>query len=291
MSRIIFILVLILFSYGCEKIYYYPDRPLGDVATQFIAHRGSGDPALERNTLDAAKYGLKRLDGIEVDIQISKDRTIWLSHDAQLQECNGMQLPCFPEVYDNEIIELDTCLGNDYTYSRLSEILKYMKDSFPQSIIILDVKAWYPCKFTSLEITGILNVIADQILAAAHFYQLYENILVESEVASFLNYLKKKSDNRIKCYLTTLGDFERGMLLSLKAGYEGISFKYNFDEFIHEEHVRLLHKKGIKIILWTLDNEEVIDEALLLNPDYIITDNIDYAMDLKITESSLRIPR
>ena len=285
MIRIILIqIAMMLVLSGCEKIYYYPDRPLEDVETLFLAHRGSGNPELERNTLDAAKHGLKRLDGIEVDIQISKDRTIWLSHNVILPECNGKKLPCFPEVYDKEIIELDTCLGTSYTFTRLNEILQFMKDSFPQSYISLDVKAWNPCKFTSLEITGILNVIADQIVAAANFYQLHENILVESEVASFLNYLKKKSNNRIKCYLTTLGDFERGMLLALKADYEGLSFKYNFDEYITAEHVNLLHKKGITIQLWTLNDEEIINESLLLHPDFIITDNIDYAVNLRTPE-------
>ena len=285
MNRLILIqIAFMLILTGCEKIYYYPDRPIENVETIFLAHCGSGNPELERNTLDAAKHGLKRLDGIEVDIQLSKDRTIWLSHDVKLPECNGIRLPCFPEVYDDEIIELDTCLGAAFTFTKLNEILQFVSDSFPQSYISLDVRAWNPCKFTSLEITGIMNVIADQITAASNFYQLQENIIVESEVASFLNYLKKKSGNRIKCYLTTLGDFERGMLLALKAGYEGISFKYNFDEYITVDHINLLHKKGIKIQLWTLNDEEIIDEALLLHPDFIITDNVDYAMILKSTD-------
>jgi glycerophosphoryl diester phosphodiesterase len=282
MIRNIFIQVLIItILSGCEKIYYYPDRPLGIVTTKFLAHRGSGNPERQQNNLEAAKYGLKRADGIEVDIQISKDRTIWLSHDVKLPECGGIKLPCFPEVRDNEIIELDSCLGISLTYTRLNEIFQFMRDSFPQSYISLDVKAWNPCKFTSLEITGILNAIADQIAAASNFYQLNENVMVESEVASFLNYLKRKSNNRIKCYLTTLGDFERGMLLALKAGYEGITFKYNFDEKITVDHISLLHKKGIKIQLWTLNDEEIIDEALLLCPDFIITDNVNYTMNLR----------
>ncbi|MBN2612152.1 MAG: hypothetical protein JXB00_11395 [Bacteroidales bacterium] len=125
-----------------------------------------------------------------------------------------------------------------------------------------------------------MNIIAEQIVFLADKYQLHDNILVESEVASFLNYLKKKSKNQIACYLTTLGDFERGMLLALKAGYEGISFKYNFKEIITADHIRLLHKKGVKIQLWTLNDETIINEALLLNPDFIITDNIDFAASL-----------
>lgn len=276
-----FVIILILTALGCEKIYYYPDKPLENVSTLFLAHRGSGNPGLERNNIEAAMYGLKRVSGIEIDIQISKDRTIWLSHDAGLQDCKGKKLPCFPEAYDHEIMDIDSCLGEAYTFTKLDEVLKLVSDSFPDSYISLDVKAWYPCRLTSLEITGIMKVIAEQIVFLADMYQLQDNILVESEVASFLNYLKKKSRNRIACYLTTLGDFERGMLLVLKAGYEGISFKYNFNEMITADHINLLHKKGIKIQLWTLNDEDIINEALLLKPDFIITDNIEYTLNLK----------
>ena len=266
--------LIILTAY--DKIYYYPDRPIENVKTHFIAHRGGGNSQIQENTYEAARYGLNTFGNIEVDIQLSKDRTIWLSHNADLPSCNKLNLPCFPEVFDSEIVELDSCLGFEYTFSRLEDIFKLMKDSFPESIISLDVKVWEPCKFTSLEVTGILNVMAEKIANMANYYQIQKNILVESEVATFLNYLRKKSNNKIACYLTTLGDFERGMLLALKEGYSGISFKYNFDEIITAEHIQLLHKKGVKIQLWTIDAPDEINTALSLNPDYIQTDNIEY---------------
>ncbi len=275
------LLIILLLLTACDKIYYYPDKPIENVKTQFIAHRGSGSTEIQGNTYEAAEYGLNTLGNIEVDIQLSKDRTIWLSHDAELTLCNNLRLTCFPEVYDSEIIELDSCLGLSYTFSRLEDIFRLIRDSFPESIISLDVKVWKPCKLTSLEVTGILNVTAEKISDLANIYQLHKNILVESEVATFLNYLRKKSDNKIACYLTTLGDFERGMLLALKEGYSGISFKYNFDEIITIDHVNLLHKKGLKIQLWTLNNEEEMVNAYSLNPDYIQTDNIFYANYLK----------
>ena len=269
--------IFLLLITGCDKIYYYPDKPIVNVKTQFIAHRGCGNAAIQSNTYDAAKYGLNNLGKIELDIQLSKDRTIWLSHDVDFPVCNGIDLPCFPEAFDSQIVALDSCLGLSYTFSRLEEVISLIKDSFPECLVSLDVKVWGPCKFTSLEVTGIMNVIAERIVDLANVYQAHKNILVESEVASFLNYLKKLSNNKIECYLTTLGDFERGMLLALKEGYSGISFKYNFDEIITKDHIDLLHKKGIKIQLWTVDEEDEMALALSLNPDYIQTDNIEYA--------------
>jgi glycerophosphoryl diester phosphodiesterase len=99
--------------------------------------------------------------------------------------------------------------------------------------------------------------------------------LVESETATFLDFIKKKSTG-IECYLTSLGDFERAMQLSLKAGFTGISFKYKFKETLSTENIQLARRKGLKIQLWTVNSDENINEALLINPDFIQTDNIEY---------------
>ena len=119
-----------------------------------------------------------------------------------------------------------------------------------------------------------MNDIADRIIRLKNKYKL-TNILVESQTATFLNYLKDNSFG-IECYLTTWGDFERGMLITLKKNLDGISFKYKYKEAITADHVRMLHKKGIKIQLWTVDDPADLEEAISLDPDFIQTDNIGY---------------
>lgn len=120
-----------------------------------------------------------------------------------------------------------------------------------------------------------MNVIADQIIDLTEHYNLYNRVMVESETASFLGYIKKKSDG-IETYLTTLGDFERGMQIALKGGFSGLSFKYNFDEEITVDHIYLIRKKGLKIQLWTVNETDEIEQAISINPDFIQTDNLDY---------------
>lgn len=260
---------------NCEKINYYPDRPIDTVETKILAHRGGGYCEFPENSLEAARFGLRKLDGIEVDIQISKDRTLWLSHSADFTQCGKYDLNCFCETRDEQIIKIDSCFGVSYRFSKLEDIFKLMTDSFPHSYLALDIKAWEPCKFTSLDIMGVLNATAEEIIKLSAKYDLDKKIMVESEVATFLNFIKKRN-NKIGCYLTTLGDFERGMLLALKAGYDGLSFKYGFKEIITADHIKLLHKKGLKIQVWTFDTEEQINKVLQLNPDFIQTNNTNY---------------
>ncbi len=269
--------IIILFTFNsCNKIKYYPDKDYLEVKTLILAHKaGGGDTSpYQENSLDAAMYGFSVVDGIEVDIQISKDRTLWLSHDADLPDCGGVFYDCFPEVYDNQIVELDSCNGDLFNYSKLEDIFILMS-SYPNKFISLDVKAWSPCAVTSADVLGIMNVIADEIIKLTEEYNLQNRVMVESETATFLNYIKRNSTG-IECYLTAFGDFERAMQLTLESGYSGISFKYKFKEEISIEHIQLIRKKGLKIQLWTVNSEDDINEALSVNPDYIQTDNLNY---------------
>lgn len=262
--------------YCCEKIKYYPDTEMHEVNTLILAHRGgaasSGFPEYSKR---AAEYAFGMADGIEVDLQISKNRIIWLCHDAMLPSCGGKTYGCIPETSDIQIVELDTCDGNSSEYTRFEEIFYLMHSKYPGKRISLDVKAWYPCGISSSDVLSVMNVIGEEIIRLTKKYSLQHYVMVESETATFLNYVKRHSSG-IDCYLISLGDFERAMQLSLESGFTGISFKYKFKEEITAENIQLIRKKGLKVQLWTVNSEEDIREALSINPDYIQTDNLAY---------------
>ena len=120
-----------------------------------------------------------------------------------------------------------------------------------------------------------MNEIGDEIIRLTKKYEMQNQVMVESETATFLTYIKNNSSG-IDYYLTAFGDFERGMRIALEKGYTGIAFKYNFDEDITSEHIQLLRKKGLKIQLWTLVSDEELSEAIKINPDFIQTENLEY---------------
>jgi glycerophosphoryl diester phosphodiesterase len=269
--------------FSCNKINYYPDKDYKEVTTLILAHRagGGGTSHLQQNSLEAARYGFSIVDGIEVDIQLSKDRTIWLYHGAELPECEGISYECFPEVFDNQIIELDSCNGDEYNFTKLEDIFAFMSLNYPDKHISLDVQPWYPCALTSINIVGEMNVIADEIIRLTDKYNLQNCVMVESQTATFLDNIKKNGTG-IECYLTSWGGTERAMLLALTAGYTGISvkFKPENEKEVSAEDIYLLRKKGLKIQLWTVNSEEDINDALSVNPDYIQTDNLEYIEQL-----------
>jgi len=282
MRKYYFILSMLIFA-GCEKIKYYPDKEYREVETQFLGHRGAGNTensAIQENTLEATKKGFAILGGVEVDVRLSKDRTVWLSHSYSLNSCGGVDYSCIIGLTDAEIVQFDSCQGPAYTVTRLEDVLKDMAENYPEKYITLDLKASEPCGVGSLDVLGIMNVIAEESYKIVQKYHLEDHVFIESETTTVLAFVKKNCPG-IETYLGTTGDFERGMQIALEEGYSGISFKYKFDEEITAEHVQMIRKKGLKIQLYTVDDEEELREALSINPDYIQTNNINYAKSLQ----------
>jgi glycerophosphoryl diester phosphodiesterase len=93
---VIILAFIVLNSGGCEKIKYAIDNPITGLPTRVLMHRGNGyNTDYIPNTLPAAEFGLSVLDGIELDIQLSGDGTLWLDHDNEVHDCDGNVVGCF----------------------------------------------------------------------------------------------------------------------------------------------------------------------------------------------------
>lgn len=271
--KYIFIICCISLTY-CDKIFYYPDRPFYDVKTKFIVHKAGCKYTYLENLIPNADSALNNSYGIELDVQISKNKTLWILHEPYIFNCNFGEGACFSETSDNKLISISQCMGESKGYTPLESIFKLMSEKYPRKYISIDVKAWKPCSIDGANVSKLLNDIADEIIVLTNKYEMAGKVMVECETTTFLKHIKKYSSG-IETYLTTLGDFERGMLISLYDGYTGMSFAYKYDEEITNDHINLLHKKGLKIQLWTINDSVDLQEAYSLNPDFIQTDNVN----------------
>jgi glycerophosphoryl diester phosphodiesterase len=158
--------------------------------TYVLAHAGGGvfDTA---NTMEACMQGLSVYDGIEIDLQMSDDGTIWLGHDNYTKPCGIFAEECWHETTDARINEINSCLGTAMSYAKLSSVFEYVRDNYPKSFISLDVKAWSPCGGGDLNVTRRMNHLARQIIQMVEEYGLQNRVMVESEVGDFLWYVKK----------------------------------------------------------------------------------------------------
>ena len=268
-QKLLYISILLtVITIACSKIKYYDDNPISSNTTKVLSHRGVYfAPGYQQNTLKSAILGLKTLDGIELDIQISKDNTLWLGYDLEVYDCNG-QIQCINELSDQDLTDMNLC-PNTIKHSKLEKVFSYMKDSAPDKFISLDVK--YPrCNGS---ITNEFKTIATEIVRLVKKYELHGKVLVESSKTSFLKDIKEKSKD-IELYYLAYDDFDKGMAKALEGNFTGISLKFNGKVELTQEHIDLIHRKGLKVQMWTVNFVEDITEVYSIQPDYIQTDNL-----------------
>lgn len=255
---------------SCEKIVYFDDRyAIEDVYSRALVHSASGDEVFAGQTIEAVAFGFSCLDGVEVDIQLSKDNTLWLNHDSKVYDAYNNNLGSFSIITD-EIIQNIYNYDSTYYYSTLDTVFYLMSRKYPEKFISLDVKR--PTKILTY---NSYNIIASEIINLIQKYNLQGHVLVESSS----NYFLKKLNNPefgIQTYYFCLGDFDKGVTEAISDGFTGISFKINSYDELNEQLINLLHSSGLKIQAFYANEPKDIINMLSFGVDYLQTDNLDF---------------
>ena len=249
--------------------------------TQILGHRAYGikgyNDTLMDNTLPAIKKAFEFSDGVELDIQMSLDGTIWVYHDPQFYNQDSV-LISIPQLTDQQIKNIFTYLHPHSQINTLEEILSYMGENHINKVISLDVKIIFNpgCFSNGYATADYLRNLADQIIALKKKYNVSSTIMAETESEYLLDYLKENSE--IKTFLLGFSNFERLIKKTKKKGYTGISHNFS-DTLVTFSSMKYAHRKGLLIQLWTPNSKNDIDDVLKLHPDFIQTDNIKYFKD------------
>jgi glycerophosphoryl diester phosphodiesterase len=266
--------ILLAFAYlssgGCEKIVYEPDNPFSGLPTKVLMHRGNGfNTDFHENTLPAAEYGLSVHDGIELDIQLSMDRTLWLDHSNDVKDCNGNIIGCFQNMTDSEIFAAAEC-NDTVRYHTLESVFELMVSEYPESYISLDIKGQY-CEIINTKET--MRLMAESVLALVDKYNMQNKVLVESNSIEFLQELDNQSS--VGQCVISLGDVDEGLANAAAVKAKGISLEWGVEE-VNADVVSLIHRKGYGLILWVLNEPDDISAAWNSQPDFIETDIPDF---------------
>jgi glycerophosphoryl diester phosphodiesterase len=269
-TRIIPFALFILLG-GCEKIIFSVDNPISGLEVPIVLmHRGSGDhQGITGNTYEAAEYGLSVLDGVELDIQLSEDGTLWLDHDNEVHDCDGNVIGCFQDMTDEQITVAAECNGV-VRYHKLEPVFQLMVSEYPNSYISLDIKGQY-CKISNTP--DLMRLMAQSVLALVDKYDLAYHVLVESNSLAFMEEL----DNQAlvgQCVIS-LGDIDQGIANARGTNARGISLKYGVQD-LNNEVVSLIHKKGYGLVVWVINEPKDIEDVWRAHPDFIQTDNADF---------------
>ena len=277
-------LIVLIFFIGCKK----NDEPkltnLNNNAIGVLGHRGAGVAfyiTYPINTLTSIKVAIEEMgaDGVEIDVQLSKDNQLMLYHDEELQtitSCNGMINSHTKDELSNCLISSDffnTPLTN-YHLAALEEVFERYANHSPSPICYLDIKPYYDsANFQSyssynLEFAGALNA-----LILKHNAQ--ESTLLSSVDIDMLRRLKLQSTS-LKLIVDN-PDFNTAFQQASSLGLFGITINY---ANITRAQIEQAHANNLRVILWGVDTKDACRDAARLFPDYVETDNVLYMISL-----------
>lgn len=264
---------------GCRKII-----PEAETDILFLGHKGAGsnnfnDVNME-NTLNAVKEGVANLDGVEIDLQMSKDGTIWVNHNFSVNDFNC--ITNLPEAYipiltDAEIEQIAVChKGKRDRLYKLSEIINYWNATLDGFYISLEVKIFYDPIFNQIGgVDAYLTRMAQSMVATLANANHPEKLLIEVNSKPFVDIIKANEKTKsIKCLLIRSGTLERRIQIAQQDGYDGLSLNYEDDE-LTKETVKAAKNLGLFINLYTPYYKSEIVRAFEMEPNSIQTDNMD----------------
>ena len=252
-KKIILTTILILVSLIFVSLYIGTN-----FSTKLIAHRGGNIRGVENTEeayLSAISYGARYL---ECDVQVTKDKELIIFHDDSLDDFVDKNHP------------LVGCEIEELTYAELKDVI--ISQNGYNSYILTFSRYLELCKENNaipvIELKG--DFEDDDILKVYNLIKEYKFLKTAIIISFDLDYLitLRKMDSTLR--LQDVG--KKGVLDELD---KCIEYKIDIDIhwfYCNKKLVEYCHANGLKVNIWTVNDEALIYHFMRMGVDYITTD-------------------
>ena len=229
---------------------------------QVTAHRGDSSHAPE-NTIPAIEKAIKAgADAVEIDVQETKDGEIVLMHDRTLKRTTGLRCQV-NELTLEELSYLDVgCwYGKEYIGTRIPTLRQVLELCKGKCQLNIEIKT--NAKTPDLE---------EKVVALIEEYDFARQCVVTSVYKDSLCKVKKLDSDIVTGYI----------LSSVYGRYyldKDIDFLSMRASLLNERVVRLSHKYGKEVHVWTVNSKKDAIWLSRLGVDNIITDRPSYVQN------------
>lgn len=228
------------------------------------------------------------MNGIEVDLQMSLDGTIWLLHDLNLAtlNCNATLPRMIILSRDTEVSKITLCTSKaqDRMY-KLSEIISYWNQATTPFYVSLHIKLDYPVDSMNKPAIGgeaiYLSKFADNLAKILPSVKDPGKIIVEVYDATFCKKIHQLIPG-IKVCLIKEVSFPQQINDALDLGYDGVSCMFT-EPTLNAVEVTRAQTNGLIVQLWTPDTKQELATSLSYHPNFIETDDLTAIADLNVT--------
>lgn len=253
------------------------DRPL------VIAHRGYSAMYPE-NTLPAIQAAIDlNVDMIEIDVHLSRDHEILITHDARLgrtiKDAKG-----WLQNYDaHEIRKYDagSWFGEQYKGLHIPYLWEVLELCKGRCLLNIEVKR------QSLSSEESFHAMAQKVHEKVSKHSHPDNVLISSYNPILLWLLRQKSVDYKLGVLA--GSPKLGLYTEEISGISAYSY-HCYHKGMKAEDVEYLHSYGVKVFPFTVNSENRYTELLDMGVDGIFTDEVELLLETLKKRKNLSRP-
>lgn len=259
---ILFSGVMILFA-SCQKKSTY-------VNIEILGHGGNGleivNSLYHDNSLESIELALLTdgCDGVELDVRLSADGTLWLYHDNELDgDTNGEG--CVGTSSDAYLSTLHYSTVDKESLIRLDDIPKaYLANKK----VYIDGRNSISCSNSAAD----LNTYVNQIIAFQNDCLSSTEIIVETRDDAWEVAFAQAGFTTVK-FITAFDQYE-----TIATTLPTVDIIVVTNETITKENVAQIHADGREVIIFGMRSVKSTREAYRKNPDGILADNLRTAI-------------
>ena len=212
-----------------------------------IGHRGAA--ALEpENTLLSIERAMDiGVDAVEIDVHLSKDKELVVIHDATVDRTTNGTGPV-----------------SSYTVQEIKRLDAGKGEAIPTLQEVIDLIGKRVMLVIELKEEGTERAVVDLIIR--------NNLCDKACVISFRHRLVKtvkEMDSRIKTGVLLVGS-PVDACIATQASADALVMKYSF---VDREFVKIAHKKGLKVFIWNIDDQDFLKPYVDMGVDAIGTND------------------
>ncbi|MUV36402.1 Glycerophosphodiester phosphodiesterase [Lentibacillus sp. JNUCC-1] len=256
-GKIILISILVLVLTGGFAMNYFINDSIVYLPwdVEVAGHKGDGFSAPE-NSISSIKSGIQKgVDAVEIDVTLTKDNVLVLSHDQDLRRTAGIPAEIKDLTYE-ELSKIDIGTPFDEAFAgetipKLDEVLSLTTET--NTRVIIDVK-------TNID----EDIYASEIVRLVEKHGAAELASVQSFNRQFLKMIRKQNE-----------EIDIGQILYLSAGNLSnmdVDFYTVRESMLTKRFIKHAKRENRKIWVWTVNYERNIKEVLSYDIDGIITD-------------------
>lgn len=261
-----FLCFFLLLMLSCGKV-DIDIQNLNGNKIEVIGHGGMGNKSIYPiNSLESIIKSLESgVDGVEIDVQLTKDSFLVAFHPKDLQSITLSSGLVNDKTWEQlKDINQVTASNLQYPIFRVQDLVKEIVN-YPDVSIVLDCKR-YPTPSKDSIFNDVYLSSLNQVFAGL---PLGFNIIIESQDTSFLNGILQMQPNiKVMFYPAS---FEEGLSVLQNTNYYGLTID---SKKITKEEVDVLHNMDKRVAVWNVSSARDNRNAIQKNPDYIQTDAI-----------------